>query len=793
MKTRVVVLDGAMGTQLQQRGLPAGACPEAWCAAHPEVLRAIHADYISGGADIIYTCTFGANREKLSQYNLTDVFSLNKDLAKLARAACGKTSLVAGDIGPTGKFVKPFGELEFEDAVDVFKAQVRGLLAGGVHLFVIETMMDIQEARAALLAVKELSDAFTIVTLTFEKSGRTLNGNDPVSALITLQSLGADAVGCNCSTGPKDMARIIARMAPYAAVPLVAKPNAGVPKLVDNRTVFNMDAATFGAHCRSLASAGAGVMGGCCGTTPEHIRALKKAVRNIKPRRQLKQIPAALSSARSFVALDRKKFCMVGEKINPTGKKKLQAELMSGNFSLVRQFAKEQEAQGAGLLDVNMGVPGADEKKLLTQAISILSIATDLPLVIDSSNADAVESALRLYPGRALVNSLSGEKERIRVLVPLLKKYGAMCVLLPLQSKKLPRSCAERKKIVLETVRAIQKGGLMLSDLVVDGLVLTVSTQPDSGVETLKTIAWCSKSLKVNTVVGLSNISFGLPQRHLLNRTFLTLAKAQGLSLAIADPQDALPSKNKFAQALLRNKDAQGRNYIARFSGIPAQKPSEAVTLSAQALVSRAIIEGDKDTISGLVRQALQNGIDAYTLMQSHMIPAIITVGEYFEQKRYFLPQLIASAEAMKQGIDIVEPLLAGAGAQRSKTALVLMATVEGDVHDIGKNIVTLMLKNHGFTIVDLGKDVSTRKIIECIKTHKPDIVGLSALMTTTMVNIAKVVEAARQEKLQCKFMIGGAVVSRHYAQSLGVAYAKDGVEAVRIARDLSGSGPTAL
>ncbi|MEI8348657.1 MAG: homocysteine S-methyltransferase family protein [Candidatus Omnitrophota bacterium] len=788
LRRKVLLLDGATGTELQHRGMPPGVCPENWCLDHPDVLVRVHADYFAAGADIVYTCTFGANRIKLSEYKIKDVFSVNKKLAEIARRAAGKSGLVAGDIGPTGRFVEPFGDLAFEEAVEIFKEQVRGLLEAGVDLLVIETMMDIQEARAALLAVKELADIFTIVTLTFDKGGRTLHGNEPVSSLITLQSLGADAVGCNCSTGPLDMLRCIQAMQPYATVPLVAKPNAGIPRLIDGKTVFTMQPRIFAKISRKLICAGAHLLGGCCGTTPEHIRYLKAQVARIRPEKSARVSLCALSSARGHIVIGKKnKVIIVGEKINPTGKKKMQAELLKGKLTLVRQFAKTQEVQGAKLLDVNVGVPGIDEVKTMRMVISSLALTTDLPLVIDSAKIETIGTALRLYPGRALINSISAEGDKLPKLAALAKKYGAMCILLPLAGKQIPHSFNQRRLLIRALVAQLRKAGIPKDDIIVDVLALAVSCYPGSAQETLKTIAWCTRILKCRTIIGLSNISFGLPQRHRINRVFLDMAGRKGLTFAIADPEDTRPLRDTWARNLLRNKDRGGIKYIEKYrqQDQSGDMPKKVDRVSPRERIFTAIMEGERDGIGDSIRNAIHLGAAPEVLMQEVMIPALVKVGTLFEKKQYFLPQLIASAQAMKEGFKVVEPFLQKSVTGQSQRKVILLATVEGDIHDIGKNIVALMLKNHGFIVIDLGKDVSRAKIVTAIKKHNPDIVGLSALMTTTMVHMGGVVKAAQKEGLQCKFMVGGAVVNSAYANSIGAAYAKDAVEAVSLAKQL--------
>jgi len=792
LREKILILDGAMGTELQKQGMPPGVCPEVWCCEHPETLRGIHRAYAQAGADIVYTCTFGANSFKLGEYGIENVREINRTLAREARAAVGKQALLAGDIGPTGRFVEPFGDLAFEEAVSVFREQVLGLQEGGVDLFVIETMIDIQEARAALLAVKECSDDFAMVTMTFEQDGRTLNGTDPLTALITLQSLGADAMGCNCSTGPEYMLSFIRAMKPYATVPLAAKPNAGLPRLVNRMTVFEMGAAAFGSFGMPFAEAGVNLIGGCCGTTPAHIAALKQIAAAERPLAPLRKGIAAVSSSRSYRILDPDQpLCIVGERLNPTGKKALQQELLEGRVSLVRQIAREQEQQGADLLDVNVGVPGIDEVKTIRQIINLLAAATELPLVIDSPRVETIEAALRHYPGRALINSISGERDNYLKLLPLAAKYGAMFILLPLAAREIPETAEQRKAVILEVCREARRHGLTKDDFVVDGLVMTVASSPHAALETLKTVRWCTEKLRCRTILGLSNISFGMPERRWINATFLAMAQAAGLTMAIANPANEELMHARRAGDVLMRKDRDAAAYLRYYAQATQVKPAEPVKESSPGgQVHQAILEGDREDMVALIEAALTTGLDAGRLVDKIMVPAIIRVGELFERKTYFLPQLIASAEAMRIGLAHLEPRLQLQASIRDPRGVVLLATVEGDIHDIGKNIVALMLKNYGYRMIDLGKDVPSEAIIAAIKKHHPDVVGLSALMTTTMVHMKKVMDLAAKENLSARFMLGGAVVTRAYAESLGAAYARDGVEAVRVVEELIENPP---
>ena len=787
-KKRIVILDGATGTELQRQGMARGACPEGWVLKNPQVMSRIHSAYQKAGSDVIYACTFGANRIKLKQYGLKDVYNINKKLVHLAKRAVTKESIIAGDIGPTGKFVEPFGSLGFEEAVSVFKEQIKGLLAGGVDIFVIETMMDIQEARAALIAVKEISDEFTIVTMTFDKDGRTLNGTDALTALATLQSLGADAFGCNCSTGPEDMLNIIDNIKPYAKVPLVAKPNAGVPTFIRGKTLFSMDEKTFAKFAKELTLRGVNLIGGCCGTTPDYIRELKGKLTKVKPILPLRKSLSILTSSRKHLLIEKNNpLVVIGESINPTGKKKLSDELRKGKTSLVRELARKQESQGADLLDINVGASGVDQVKTLKRIITLLAPAVGSPLVIDSSNPEAVEAALRIYPGRALINSISGEKKKLKKLLKIAAKYGAMFIILPLDQRGIPKTLKSKTEIIQGISREAAKYNISKDDVIIDGMVMTVSSKPSAALDTLELISWVKNSFKGNSVIGLSNVSFGLPLRSGVNAAYLAMAQSKGLSVVIANPLDEEVMNIKRAADLLLQKDKSAKEFLACFGNI-SSKDKEPGVVSKKQKVFDAIIDGNKEDIIKLVDEAIKAKEKPDDLIQKVMIPAINQVGDSFDKKEYFLPQLIASAEAMKKAFEHLKGRLKGDKIKGSKKTAVILATVKGDIHDIGKNIVSLILQNHGFAVVDLGKDISAKKIIQEIKRHKAPIVGLSALMTTTMVNMKEVIDMAKSQKLNCRFVVGGAVVNPNYARFIGAAYAKDGVDAVRVAKRLSGS-----
>ncbi|NLW48879.1 MAG: dihydropteroate synthase [Firmicutes bacterium] len=791
---KIIVLDGAFGTELQKKGMPTGVCPEQWVLEHPDSIVSIQKDYLAAGSNAVYTCTFGGNRIKLEEFGLADqVLEINRKLAILSREAVGELGLVAGDLSITGRFIRPLGELPFEYVVEVYKEQVQGLLEGGVDCFAIETMTDLQEARAAVIAIKE-SCTFPIwVTMTFDEDGRTLTGTDPVTALITLQSLGVDAFGCNCSTGPEKMIKFIEQMKPYAKVPLIAKPNAGLPKLIDGKTVFSMGAVEFGTHVNALLKAGVNLIGGCCGTSSEYIKAIKERVQEFKkPIKVDSDIFSAITSTQKtvFIGSDQP-LTVIGERINPTGKKKLQEELKEGKTTEVRRLALEQTQNGAEVLDVNVGMPGIDEKSKMVEIVELLSSMVEAPLCIDSSNPEVLEAALRIYPGRAVINSISGEKEKMAKLLPIAAKYGAMFVLLPLGDDGLPETAEKRIRIVEQVYTEAEKYGLKKQDIIVDGLVLTVSSDQAAARETLKLISWTTNIFKTNSNIGLSNVSYGLPERSWINAAFLGMSIGSGLTVAIANPSSDLLMNIKRASDVLTGNDKGSRNYLKYFT--ERTEPSKQGTFSVNSTLSSSdqiyqdILKGNKESIADSLDRGIKEGRKPGELVERCLIPAITEVGELYEAKKYFLPQLIQSAEALKKAFGILEPLLKQNEAEfEREKPKVILATVKGDIHDIGKNIVALMLRNFGFEVFDLGKDVATEEIIEKAKALDAKIVGLSALMTTTMVEMKQVISLAKKVGLKSKFMIGGAVVTEQYAEEIGAdAYAEDAQKAVKLARKL--------
>ena len=788
-----VVLDGATGSNLQQAGMKSGDCPEQWIAEHPEVFIDLQCRYIEAGSDVLYTPTFTCNRIKLDEYGLASKQEeLTKTLVGLTKEAIRRSKTdrkiyVAGDISMTGQQLEPIGSMPFEELVDVYKQQVRLLVKEGVDLFAIETMMSLQECRAALLAVKETCDIPALVTLTYQEDGRTLYGTSPETALVVLQSMGADAIGINCSTGPDKMVDAVKVMAEYACVPLVVKPNAGLPFLQDGVTCYDMDAESFSEAMMPLVDVGATVLGGCCGTTPQHIQKLvsrlkEKKAREIPERKSIR----ALTTERNItpISLDGR-FRIVGERINPTGKKELQEKLRAGDLSLVMDMAEEQEKLGASILDVNMGMNGIDEKEMMLKAVNELTMVRNLPLSIDSSYVDVVEAALRIYPGRALINSISLEPEKFEKLIPIAKKYGAMFILLPLSEKGLPENLDEKKEIIRRLLEIADEEGLSRDSLIIDGLVATVGANRMAALETLDTIAYCKNELQIPTICGLSNISFGLPERINVNTAFLTMAIANGLTMAICNPGQAMLVNASLAADLLLAKEDSDNIYVENVVALSQTEQTAAKNVAGVSeegsRVYHDVVKGNKGSIVENVKKELESGKDPQTIIDEDLIPAVNKVGELFEQKKYFLPQLIAGATAMDLAIEYITPLLHIEENAKPK-GTVIMATVEGDIHDIGKNLVVLMLKNYGYKVVDLGKDVPLDKIIAAAKEEHADIIGLSALMTTTMMRMKDAVEYVRANNLPYKVIIGGAVVSQNFADEIGAdGYSKDANEAVKL------------
>ena len=803
IESRVIVLDGATGTNLQKAGMPTGVCPEQWILEHPQTLIDLQKAYVEAGTDIVYAPTFTASRIKLEEYGLEDrLEEMNRALVALSReAVAGSGALVAGDLTMTGKQLAPIGDLPFETLVEVYKEQARVLADAGVDLFVIETMMSLQETRAALIAIREVCDLPVMASLTYESDGRTLYGTDAKTAMVVLQSLGADAVGLNCSTGPMEMVAAVEQMREVAYIPILAKPNAGLPQLEDGVTVYRMSPEEFATAGAALVKAGASIVGGCCGTTPAHIGALADAIKTLAAPEISTEKKRLLATERSALEIDLDgSFLVVGERINPTGKKALQAELREGSLDLVCRMAAEQEENGAAILADNMGMNGIDEKAMMLAAIEELTTASSLPLCLDSSNVEVLEAALRIYPGRALVNSVSLESEKINRLLPIVAKYGAMFILLPLSDEGIPATVEEKRGIVRTILERAYALGFTKEDIVVDGLTATVGANPDAALECFDTIHYCRNELGLATICGLSNISFGLPNRPFVNTAFLTMAIQQGLTMAIANPSQDLLMNAAFASDMLLHKPDSDIRYISRMQVYEkhlAEKEASAQPVKKKTMVQdttsegevdavfSCVLKGDKKHIVAKVEEALAAGEQPGDIISGKLIPAINDVGDKFEKQIYFLPQLIASASAMQTAIEHLEPLLAQGDADGENPPIVI-ATVEGDIHDIGKNLVVLMLKNYGYHVIDLGKDVAAETIVTTAMEEHAQIIGLSALMTTTMMRMKDVVELAKEKGCESKIIIGGACITESFAQEIGAdGYSADAASCVKLVQRL--------
>lgn len=771
IQQRFLILDGATGTYLQSNGMAPGVCPELFAMQNKEILRDIQRRYIDAGSRAIYTFTMGANSLKLSEFSLEDQAQrINEELTALSVEAAGTDAFVGGEMSTTGSFLTPLGDVEFEQAVDIYKQQVKALVKGGVDFIIFETMIDIQETRAAVLAAKEVCDLPVVVSMTFDEKGLTLTGTTPEAAAVTLICAGADAVGLNCSTGPAEMLPLVKRMKAVSTVPLIVKPNAGMPRIVDGKTQFDLSCDEFRAFVKPLCEAGANLIGGCCGTDPCYIKAIQEEIQTLSPLPWRDTLPSVLTSVSDHTFFG-KSFRVIGERINPTGKPKLKEALRSADYDTVLDMAISQKENGAHILDVNVGMPDFDELSAMKSVIERLTAQAKLPLCIDSSQINVIETALRLYPGRALVNSVSTKTVSMDALLPLIKKYQPMFILLPIGDDGIPQTAQGRIKEIEKGCARLIGEGIGKESIVVDGLVMTVSSDANAAIETLKVIKWCGDN-GFFTVLGISNGSFGLPERTFINAAYLTMAIEKGLSAAIMNPGDKLMMDTYHAAEALVNRDDNFERYLKRFAQIETPKEDAKN-------ITDAVITGKKKLITALIDAELTAGYKPDDIINDMLIPALQKVGDLYEQRIYFLPQLIYSAEAAHVAFDYLEKHFVSSDARTKKK--IVMATVKGDIHDIGKNLVSMLLRNHGYEVIDLGKDVPAQKIIDAATDQNADIIGLSALITTTAQEMAKVIVMARERGLRAKIIVGGAVVTEDYAKSIRAdAYAPDAAGAVK-------------
>jgi len=846
----VLVFDGATGTIYQQSGLPAGYPPDLWCLERPDFVASVHARYIEAGAQVIETNTFGATPIRLAHFGLQEKCrEINVAAVRIAREAAAGRALVAASMGPLGALVEPLGELPFDQAYAEFAAQARALAEAQPDFIIIETIADLGELRAAILACKDHAPGIKIIAqITIDPTGRAFTGTDPETAGLVLQSLGADVIGFNCSVGPDILLGAVERMAKVARVPISVQPNAGLPLLqLDGTTRFPMGPEEFASYGPKLIAAGASIVGGCCGTTPEHIRRLRAAVEGLKPNAQpgpLSNVLGLASRTRSLFFVEQNLPVVIGERINPTGRKLLAKDIREGVFALVRKEAKQQVAAGAAMLDVNMGVPLIDEAAAMSRGVRVVQEAVDVPLCIDSPGADVLEAGLKACVGKPLVNSFSLEEGRAEKVLPLIKRYGAAVIGLTIDEHGIPSSAQQRLDIARRLVARAAEYGVPAHDVVIDPLALTAGAQQAEAKETLKAIRLIKEELGCRTSLGISNISFGLPNRHFLNAVFLNMAVTMGLDMMIMNPLDERMMDTIKALRLFLNRDRNAMEYMAVVgpkrlvhteaealakagaaahaqgpASAAAQAPAGPATAAPQAPAVAAaqaipapgaptnpggairargaepptdplgrklfdcILEGDKDGILDLVEQGLSQGRPAMQMLNACLIPAIEEVGRLFGEGIYFLPQLMLSAAAMKKAFARLKPEIQKAKTGAVEIGTVVLATVQGDIHDIGKNIVAVLLENYGFKVIDLGRDVRNEVVLEEARKARADIVGLSALMTTTMPQMKRVIEMFAAEGFDCPVLVGGAATTRAFADQIGAAgYGRDAQEAVAVA-----------
>lgn len=790
---KIEIFDGATGTMLQAAGLKVGECPELVNIERPEIMKKIHKAYIDVGSTIVETNTFGASALKLAHFGLSSrAREINVAGAKIAREAVGENVKVAGSMGPTGRLIEPLGDLGFEEAYKCYYEQAAALAEGGVDYLIIETSIDIQEMRAALIAAKDATNLPVICQMSYSEDGRTVTGTDPATATVILDALGASIIGVNCSLGPKELLPVVETIAKNTDKPISVQPNAGLPMFYNGKTLYPMTPNDFAYYAPKLVAAGATYIGGCCGTTPEHIRAIVDSLKGIEPPERAK-VPSMLriASRSQVVTIDKTLSpVLIGERINPTGRKKMAAEIREGSLIMVKKEAVGQTKAGVSVLDVNMGAAGVDQTKMMRRAVKEISQMTPTPLSLDTSDAEALEAGLRIYPGRALINSVSFETERIEKFLPLAKKYGAAILCLPVTNEGVPKTADERISVMTKIIEAAKNAGLRDGDFLLDALVLTVAASPSSASETLKTLRLYREKFGYPSTMGLSNISFGLPNRPLVNRTFYAMCLAAGLDAPIMNPYDTNMIDTLVTSNALLGVDANGKQFSRIMSGRAEPNPKAPASapvnenMTAIDKIKAAVIDGEKELIGELVESSIKDGAEPNDITENGLTAAMNDLGEDFGAGRIFLPEVLLSAEAMREGFKKLQEVAPAVASEKLGT--VVLATVKGDVHDLGKNIVSALMKNSGFDVIDLGKDVPSEKIVEVAKEKHAEIVGLSALMTTTMTEIETVVKLMKNAGVSAKTIVGGAAVTEGYANEAGADYyAADGVTAVRQAKEI--------
>ena len=786
IKNNLLILDGGMGTLLQAHGLAAGELPERWNLSHPEVIQKIHRDYYNAGSNVVSTNTFGANLLKFSREELEEIVRAAVENARIAKesSASDKVKFIALDIGPSGKLLKPYGDFDFEDAVSLFAETVKLGVKYGVDLIFIETMNDSYETKAALLAAKESCDLPVFVSNAYGSDRRLMTGASPAAMVAMLEGMGADAIGANCSLGPSQLAPVIEELLKFASVPVLLKPNAGLPEIKDGKTVYDITPEEFAEEVARLVGKGVRICGGCCGTTPDYIHALA-SVKPSAPVMSEKKTDTLVSSYTHAVNFADAPI-LIGERINPTGKKRFKQALRDRDIDYILKEGLDQEAAGAHILDVNVGLPEIDEPEIIKEVVCALQAVCDLPLQIDTADPIAMESALRRYNGKAMINSVNGKAESMRAVFPLVKKYGGVVVALTLDENGIPDSVDGRLEIAKKILTVAKEYGIDKKDIVFDTLTMTVSAEPKAAIVTLATLRKIREELGVHTVLGVSNVSFGLPARDLLNGAFFTSALENGLSAAIMNPYSAEMMKAYYSFRALHGLDESFSDYVSLaelLSGNETISPTIAsFSDSGAESLKDTIIKGRCDKARELTVAMLKE-TPALDIVKEHIIPALDVVGKGFEEHTVYLPGLLMSAEAAKAAFEPISESLAASKAEGAERLAIVMATVKGDIHDIGKNIVCLLLENYGFKVVDLGRDVDPEAIVEAALRHNASIVGLSALMTTTVPSMEKTVAMLRERAPLCKVIVGGAVLTEDYANMIGAdKYAADAMEAVRYA-----------
>lgn len=784
IKNNIVYLDGGMGTLLQKSGLQPGELPEHWNISHPEVIREIHKNYYDSGSNVVNTNTFGANTLKFSIDELDEIICHAVKNADEARKASSgeQEKFIALDVGPTGKMLKPLGDLDFEDAVKIFAETIRLGVKYGVDLITIETMNDSYETKAAVLAAKENSDLPIIVTNAYGENGRLMTGANPAVMAAMLEGMGVDAIGANCSLGPKQLMDVMDELLKYCSVPVAFKPNAGLPKSDGKVTYYDVDADEFAQDIKLSVENGVRIVGGCCGTTPEYIKKVCELTRGMKPKEIEKKTYSVCTSYNKAVFFGEKPI-LIGERINPTGKKRFKQALLENDIGYILQEAVNQQAKGVHVLDVNVGLPGIDEAQMLTTSVCELQCVTDLPLQIDSSDPVAMESALRRYNGKAMINSVNGKEENMNAIFPLVKKYGGFVVALTLDEKGIPSTVEGRMKIARKILLTAALYGINKKDIIFDPLAMTVSADKMSAVTTLETVKKITEQLGCNTSLGVSNVSFGLPSRELVNAAFFTTAMENGLSAAIMNPYSARMMEAYYSFNVVKGLDDNCMDFI-NFASQQEVQPT--VKHESSLTLKEAIEKGLKEKSSEITTAMLGENAPL-DIVNSHVIPALDDVGKRFEEKKLFLPQLLMSAEAAKASFEVIKSAMAADGNSVKKGNIVI-ATVHGDIHDIGKNIVKLLLENYGYNVIDLGKNVPPETVLNAVIENHAPLVGLSALMTTTVPAMEETVKLVKEKAPWCKTVVGGAVLTQDYADKIGAdKYAADAMESVRYAETVIG------